>query len=332
MLPLNTCNCVLEYVLVAIKILSWTRDLNFAANLKGNLLQVDLQSMEDALRKLDSHLNRIADVDYATRRCSLQGLVKILKEPAVIASKLAHNQTTVERLLIALLDRLADPMEKCRDLSLLLIEKIVYDCQSVHLAQNARNILLASCARFGDDPFPEPVEELRLRHPCRVMNAFVQVKDIAGRRLIEICNAVLLRLAQDQASRSSALIVDELLPALTHALTDSLSEAKRAAGTALRQVCKIAPWQVPPHILVVTKHLTSNLAHQHVSIAVPFFLIILLRHIDRPRLGLRCSRHLLMLSPETHLWFDLTSECRFCVLHRHQKPYRKLSLRWIACD
>lgn len=205
--------------------------------------------MEDALRKLDSHLNRIADVDYATRRCSLQGLVKILKEPAVIASKLAHNQTTVERLLIALLDRLADPMEKCRDLSLLLIEKIVYDCQSVHLAQNARNILLASCARFGDDPFPEPVEELRLR-------------------LIEICNAVLLRLAQDQASKSSALIVDELLPALTHALTDSLSEAKRAAGTALRQVCKIAPWQVPPHILVVTKHLTSNLAHQHAKTRV----------------------------------------------------------------
>ena len=113
---------------------------------------------DDQLRKLHRQSSQIDDVDCAARRRSLQGMLKLLSELSLDA----RVQFTIN-LIRPLLDRMVDPVEKCRDLALELIATLVNECKSQDLAHVGHKITLTACSRFEKDQFLEPVEEIRLR-------------------------------------------------------------------------------------------------------------------------------------------------------------------------
>lgn len=112
---------------------------------------------ENRFNVLHHYLNQIDDADCMTRRRSLKGLTQYLE----VLSLDARVQFTADHAIGLLIDRLIDPIEKCRDLSLALISLFVNECGTCDLAKSVLDITLAACLRFEN----EPAEELRLR--CR---------------------------------------------------------------------------------------------------------------------------------------------------------------------
>ena len=123
---------------------------------------------EDQLRKLNRQLSQLEDLDDATRRRSLHALVGIFQDPLALQA-LIQDPIATDHLIKNLINCFSDPVERCRDLSLSLIELFIRMCWTEHLSSIGQTIVFASCSRFGNHPFPEPVEELRLRRFLRAL-------------------------------------------------------------------------------------------------------------------------------------------------------------------
>jgi dynein assembly factor 5 len=150
-------------------------------------------------------------------------------------------------LIEALANRVVnDPAERCRELSLTIINECLCDMDPEKIVMTARCIVPAAAERFGSQPFKEPVEELRLK-------------------LIEICTKILLQAAPELSYECSHPITDILTFSLIFALTDTFPAGKRAAAMAISNLCRIAPWSINLHFVALIIELSTNLSHQHVG-------------------------------------------------------------------
>jgi len=148
-------------------------------------------------------------------------------------------------LIEALANRVVnDPAERCRELSLTIINECLRDMDPEKIVMTARCIVPAAAERFGSQPFREPVEELRLK-------------------LIEICTKLLLQAASELSYERSHPITDILTFSLISALTDTFPAGKRAAAMAISNLCRIAPWSINLHFVALIIELSTNLSHQH---------------------------------------------------------------------
>ena len=81
-----------------------------------------------------------------------------------------------------------------------------------------------------------------------------------------MCDAVLIRGAEELSFEYADLIAGEIAPALIFAFGDAFSETKRAAAITLCRICRVAPHQVCTRTSDFTKCLIASLVHQHVRI------------------------------------------------------------------
>ena len=115
------------------------------------------------LTGLCCYLEALGAADPLARRRGLQALTKSVSE----APLHVRVQFIARHSFNLIIERMQDPVEKCRDISLGLITRFVRECSVDDLEHKGRQIISAAIARFGSRPFQEPVEELRLRYlPC----------------------------------------------------------------------------------------------------------------------------------------------------------------------
>ena len=192
---------------------------------------------------LQHYLGDLESKDKASRIRTLS----LLKDKLTLApgSSDVGDHSMNYNLIDALANRLVnDPAERCRELSLTIIAECLRDMDPAKIVRSARCIVPAAAERFGSQPFREPVEELRLK-------------------LIETCTKILHQAASELSYERSHPITDILAFSLVSALTDRFPEGKRAAATAISNLCRIAPWSINLHFVALMIELSTNLSHQH---------------------------------------------------------------------
>ena len=97
------------------------------------------------------------------------------------------------------------------------------------------------------------------------------IRDRPISRLIETCTKILHQAASELSYERSHPITDILAFSLVSALTDRFPEGKRAAATAISNLCRIAPWSINLHFVALMIELSTNLSHQHVGHANELF-------------------------------------------------------------
>ncbi|KAJ1431238.1 armadillo-type protein [Ochromonadaceae sp. CCMP2298] len=190
-------------------------------------------------------LNRTCDSDRSTRK---RGLQKLLEDiPWSKKSQREELKAFVSgSMLKLLLPRIADSVEKCRELTLQILKRclekctdISYDCQ-MELTVNL-------CARLGELPFPEPAEELRLL--VLEVLALVQLHPTLA--------------SLGAGSEGVSAVEEKMVQMLTKGLTDGFPSSKRAGAELLCAVCPSSPAVVRAYCRPLLKALQTNAAHQH---------------------------------------------------------------------
>mmetsp|Transcript_29245 Transcript_29245/g.93541 ORF Transcript_29245/g.93541 Transcript_29245/m.93541 type:complete len:731 (-) Transcript_29245:21-2213(-) len=135
---------------------------------------------------------------------------------------------------------LADPVEKCRELSILLISDACEKLPdaSALLAQ----VVPAVNQRVGQVPVQEPSEELRLQLVAMVGGP----------------------LARSAGGAAMGKFMDDISLILQRALQDAFHEVKKAACKAVEALCATCPLNaLQPHAQILAAGLLANLGHQH---------------------------------------------------------------------
>jgi hypothetical protein len=117
-------------------------------------------SFEDLKGKFQRDINRIADADRNTRKRGLQKLLEDLpwNEPS---QRDALVRVALEILIQPLIAAVADPVEKCRELTLMLLSKVL--ALASDISDFSESLVTSLSQRINDNPFPETSEELRLQ-------------------------------------------------------------------------------------------------------------------------------------------------------------------------
>mmetsp|Transcript_30447 Transcript_30447/g.99843 ORF Transcript_30447/g.99843 Transcript_30447/m.99843 type:complete len:909 (+) Transcript_30447:76-2802(+) len=194
------------------------------------------------LDKLHSHVVCLGDADRSSRIRSLNFLSRELFKAAVPMD--TSSRFIAEHLIDALVERLvSDPVEKCRELAMSIIESSAREVRLEDLATLGKRVIPAACPRLGRRLSREPVEELRLR-------------------LIELCSTIFVRCAVELELECGDL-AEYFVPSLIESLADTYPEAKRAAIIAVSNVSRVAPDGVHVFLTDLAQGLVANLTHQH---------------------------------------------------------------------
>ena len=224
------------------------------------ILKSEAQSREThksrMLDKLHSHVVCLGDADRSSRIRSLNFLSRELFKAAVPMD--TSSRFIAEHLIDALVERLvSDPVEKCRELAMSIIESSAREVRLEDLATLGKRVIPAACPRLGRRLSREPVEELRLR--CVTFYS----KPYYVSRLIELCSTIFVRCAVELELECRDL-AEYFVPSLIESLADTYPEAKRAAIIAVSNVSRVAPDGVHVFLTDLAQGLVANLTHQHV--------------------------------------------------------------------
>ncbi|CAM9386582.1 unnamed protein product [Chrysoparadoxa australica] len=192
---------------------------------------------------LQRDLNCLADSDRTSRRRALTRLEKLLLGKDPCPEETVMRRFLVDTLSLQLITLLADPVEKCRELSagLLLscvkaITDVTEDTKSLAL-----RIAPAVAARIGETPFVEVAEEVRLLE-------LQLLEELLGR---------------DSAKDWCSEIAQDMAKSVSHGLADSFAEVKRKCCSIVIQAATIDPAVARLHQEQLMRPLTANLGHQH---------------------------------------------------------------------
>ena len=192
------------------------------------------------LQKFQREINRTSDSDRMTRK---RGLQKLLDD---LPWKSAKEAAALEALFVAhllgpLVAGVADPVEKCRELSLSLLQACFRVASPSLSSEVVLRVVRSLCERVGEVPFLEPAEELRLQ-------------------VLELVAAVLQHPAAAAAYPQAA---DLVLAALAKALTDTFPSAKRAGAELVCKLAERVPRSMQMAFKSLLKPLVGNATHQH---------------------------------------------------------------------
>lgn len=202
-------------------------------------------TVEEMQAVLQRDLNRMTDSDRNTRK---RGIQKILDD-IPWDHKLTTRADVLHAFLLTVLlpptvAAVADPVEKCRELALKMLLKIV-SCDISFDTKTATTIFNALCARINDLPFPEPAEELRL--------LVLQVMSVLLRGM---CLGSPL---SDETAGGAATV----LSVVCKSLQDNFPAAKIEASEIVIFVSEKFPVQVQLNFRGLLKSLVANIFHQH---------------------------------------------------------------------
>lgn len=184
-------------------------------------------------------LNRILEQDKNTRKRGLQNLLDTLpwdkKKTREHLSAFVSNHL-LERIIITL----CDTVEKCRELSLKIIQKSL-ELQLMSPTSNHEKLLLTLCARVAEIPYPEITEELRYL-----------VTDIIQSLLKPpfICSY-------------SVPVLENVIKSFSKALKDNFSNVKRGVAENITLLATNRPEVIQMAYKPLIDPLVANGSHQH---------------------------------------------------------------------
>ena len=143
--------------------------------------------------KFQREINRISDSDRNTRKSGLKKLTENLPWSCTAPDEVESlRQTCTEVIFEPLLHTLIDQVEKCRELSIVLLTKIVnlyHNQLSYEMISKLVNVL---CSRVNDTPFPEKGDVKSMSEVIipaigkALVDQFPDVKKACSEVLIEI--------------------------------------------------------------------------------------------------------------------------------------------------
>jgi hypothetical protein len=200
--------------------------------------------------KFQREINRISDSDRNTRKSGLKKLTENLPWSCTAPDEVESlRQTCTKVIFEPLLHTLIDQVEKCRELSIVLLTKIVnlyHNQLSYEMISKLVNVL---CSRVNDTPFPEKGEELRFQviQLLRVLCPLVFHENVAS---------------NDVKSMSEVII-----PAIGKALVDQFPDVKKACSEVLIEIGKLTTSDIiRAHYKILLKGLVVNASHQHYKV------------------------------------------------------------------
>ncbi|RHY58415.1 hypothetical protein DYB30_003233 [Aphanomyces astaci] len=188
---------------------------------------------------LQRDVNCLSDPQRMVRKKSLEKLSQV----SDLVAKFGQDhllQFFHAQLMKPLLVCVADPVEKCRELSLrgsIEFAKL----GAFNSEERVRALILAIYGRVGKAPFVETAEEIRLL-------------------LLELLHAVLQRTPTEQS------LPAEVMDVLGKTASDPFPDAKKACCDATLVLAHKWKPLVKLHLGTVVKPLTMNLGHQHAKI------------------------------------------------------------------
>ena len=204
----------------------------------------DQNLFENFRLKFQRDINRLSDTDRNSRKRGLQNLLEELPWTKKVNQDFMI-QLFDRDMFHLILARVADPVEKCRELSLKILAKAIYSFPSI--ADEIRtDILLTLCNRLDEVPYPEPTEELRLQI-LELMSKFTQNSQF------DLC------LKEN---------INKFLSTIGKALLDSFPSAKRESADILVVVSSRYPTAIRLGFKIVLKGLQLNCIHQHTKVRV----------------------------------------------------------------
>ena len=244
-------------------------------------------------------INRIQDSDRTVRKRGLQKLSDDLPWTSKGKTKKALKQLLIAKVLPALLGAtnledgeknnsvlfqgsvvclLADPIEKCRELSLQIVRKVLESFAV--LSSTLLNIIVeALCQRINESPFPEVAEELRLVVIENIRRALKYEHDMhikegkndegsddETEKIEEAETVTIMEVDDDKVpfeSSSYKPSIELSLITCSKGLTDLFPAVKRACGELVYDLATLAPMLTRLHFKQIGMGLASNALHQH---------------------------------------------------------------------
>ena len=191
-------------------------------------------------RKFAREINRVSDTDRNARK---RGLTKLLDELPWNEEKLAVKELFHSTLKEPLFTAIADPIEKCRDLSLQMLQKVVETFDDI--TPFADTLLTLLYSRVGDIPYPESAEELRLQVGTLIQKIFMHES-----------------LPPDE-KQNILICIPSFLTALSIAIKDSFPAVKSQLSTLVIDVAPYVKFATRKHAKDIMKSLAINAMHQH---------------------------------------------------------------------
>ncbi|XP_067946084.1 dynein axonemal assembly factor 5-like isoform X2 [Watersipora subatra] len=191
-------------------------------------------------QKITRHVNSLSDPNRATRKRGLEGIQKELftgsdcnKDALQIVYK------TLQPMSIKLL---SDPVEKCRELSITLIQKyidVTHDAESV-----LPSIVPCLVQRLGQQDITEQSEELRLQLSELITTLVILSKNL------------------------NSLYLDDYIKVLQQTLVDPYYEVKKEACKCASILAKAVPQHFHLQSESLIKPLLQSISHQHSKVRV----------------------------------------------------------------
>ncbi|GAQ77627.1 hypothetical protein KFL_000010760 [Klebsormidium nitens] len=186
--------------------------------------------------------NRLQDPDRSVRRAALETFKKLLAPTG--AGTVAPDGPYLEALcasglLPPFLQLLSDPVEKCRELALGIMQAVTSKLPQVGTVMD--QVMPPVRARIGVSPVAETSEEVRLQ-------------------LVALLADSLLPRCTQQPSQAAA---QDVAAVLSQVLQDPFHEIKKAACRGIVAGARQCPGALAPHAEGLMKALLQNVAHPH---------------------------------------------------------------------
>ncbi|XP_077590424.1 dynein axonemal assembly factor 5 [Stigmatopora nigra] len=193
----------------------------------------------EVLRGLARHLNCLGEENKSTRKRALESIKK-----ETVDKKLSGDvlQELFSALLKHLLKCLSDPMERCREIAILLISDFI---RCIPKPEESLPYLMPCLAhRFGEKEILEPSEELRLS----ATEMLTLTVEVCGKHLVPYLN--------------------EMMNILQRTVVDPYPEVKRESCKCTVQFANCVPEHFHMQAESLVKPLMQTIAHQHSKVRV----------------------------------------------------------------
>nr|XP_057904336.1 dynein axonemal assembly factor 5 [Doryrhamphus excisus] len=193
----------------------------------------------EVLRGLARHLNCLSEDNKSTRKRALESIKKETVDKKLSGVVL---QDLFSALLKPLLKCLSDPMERCREIAIMLISEFM---RYVPEPQQSLPYLMPCMAqRFGEKEILEPAEELRLS----AMEMLTLTVEVCGKQLAPYLN--------------------EMINILQRTIVDPFPDVKRESCKCTVNFAKCVPEHFHMQAESLVKPLMQTISHQHSKVRV----------------------------------------------------------------
>lgn len=193
------------------------------------------------------HINGLGDESKITRRKSIEAIRREFQASSAKFSKVEF-QELFDEFLKPLLKILSDPIEKCRELTILLIFESV---DSLARPQDILHLLIPVIVqRLGQQEINEPSEELRLE----LVKCLTKLIEISG--------------------KSVSMFLDDLIKILQQTIVDPYPEVKKESCKCASKLARSIPESFHQQSESLIKPLCESISHQHSRVRIEVILSI----------------------------------------------------------